>query len=86
MPTDPSQIQWFVQQGIGFALAAFIFFLYRKDSITWANKQTETAQAFMAFGEKYAVAATQQANAMLRQSEILDRIERHLALTAQKTV
>lgn len=72
-------IQWVVQQGIGVAFAAVMFYIYRKDSITWAQKQSETASAFMAFGEKYAAAATLQATSLARQAEILDRIERHLS-------
>lgn len=60
-------------------MAAVVFWLYRKDSLAWAQKQSETASAFMAFGEKYAAAATQQAAAMARQAEILDRIERQFS-------
>ena len=76
---ENSQVQWMLQQGIGVAFAAAMFFIYRKDSMLWAQKQSETAAAFMAFGEKYAAAATAQSMALQRQAEILDRIERQMA-------
>ncbi len=75
---DNNVVQWLVQQGIGVAFAAAMFYVYRKDSMAWAQKQSESAQAFMAFGERYATAATTQALALARQADILDRIERKL--------
>lgn len=67
-----------VKQG-GFALlCAAMFWLYRHDSKAWAAKQTETAAAFMGFGERTATALTQVSEALRRQSAVLERIEAHL--------
>jgi hypothetical protein len=76
--------QWAVTQGVGVAFAALMFWVYRKDSLAWAQKQSETATAFMQFGERYAEAATRQAMALDRQAAVLDRIERHLSATEKK--
>lgn len=67
-----------VKQG-GFALlCGAMFLLYRHDSKGWAAKQTETASAFMAFGERTAESLTRVSEALRRQSQVLERIESHL--------
>lgn len=67
-----------VKQG-GFALlCGVMFWVYRRDSMAWAMKQSETASAFMAFGERTATSLTQVSEAMRQQSEVLRTLERHL--------
>jgi len=67
-----------LKQG-GFALlCGAMFLVYRHDSKSWAAKQTETAEAYMKFGEKTATALTQVSEAMRQQSTVLAQIERHL--------
>lgn len=67
-----------IKQG-GFAvLCGAMFLIYRHDSKAWAAKQTESAQAFMSFGERTATALTQVSEVLRRQGEILARIESHL--------
>ena len=72
-------IQELIKQG-GFAvLCGAMFLVYRHDAKQWAAKQTESAQAFMSFGERTATALTQVSETMRRQGEILSRIEQHLS-------
>lgn len=67
-----------LKQG-GFALlSGFIFWMYRKDAAVWAVKQTETAAAFMAFGERTAAALTLVSETMRQQSTVLERVEARL--------
>lgn len=67
-----------VKQG-GFAiLCAVMFWVYRSDSRGWAQKQHETAAAYMAFGERTATALTGVSEVMRQQSGVLERIETHL--------
>ena len=67
-----------LKQG-GFAtLAGVMFFVYRADAKSWASKQSETASAFMGFGERTATALTQVSEALRLQSHVLERIEAHL--------
>lgn len=67
-----------VKQG-GFAiLCGVMFYVYRHDSKGWAQKQSETAQAFMAFGERTATALTQVSEAIRQQSTVLVQIDRNL--------
>jgi hypothetical protein len=67
-----------IKQG-GFAvLCGAMFLVYRHDAKGWAQKQTETAQAFMSFGERTATALTQVSEAMRQQAVVLTQIERHL--------
>ena len=68
-----------VRQG-GFAiLCGVMFWVYRRDSMAWAVKQTETASAFMAFGERTATSLTSVSEAMRQQSDVLRTLERHLS-------
>lgn len=67
-----------LEQG-GFALlAAVMFFVYRKDAKEWAMKQSETATAFMGFGERTSAALTLVTETQRQQSEVLAQIELHL--------
>lgn len=67
-----------VKQG-GFALlCGVMFWVYRQDSKGWAIKQSQTAEAFMSFGERTAASLTKVADGLQRQSVILDRIEQNL--------
>lgn len=67
-----------IKQG-GFAvLCGAMFLFYRNDSKAWAQKQSETAAAFMQFGERAATALTQVGEGLRQQSLILEEIERHL--------
>lgn len=68
-----------LKQGGFAALAGLMFFVYRADSKAWAQKQSETAAAFMGFGERTATALTQVSEALRMQSQVLERIERHLS-------
>lgn len=77
MTTDV--MQWVISQGIGAVLAAVMFFIYRQDAKTWAAKQTETATAFMEFGERYSRALADVSSSIAKQALILDRIDKHLA-------
>ena len=68
-----------VRQG-GFAiLCGVMFWVYRRDSMVWAVKQSETASAFMAFGERTATSLTSVSEALRQQSDVLRTLERHLA-------
>lgn len=71
-------IQELLKQG-GFALlCGAMFMVYRHDAKSWAAKQSETATAYMAFGEKTAIALTQVSEALRQQAAVLTQIERHL--------
>lgn len=68
-----------IKQG-GFAvLCGAMFLVYRHDAKQWAAKQTESAAAFMSFGERTAQSLTQVSEVLRRQGEILSSIERHLS-------
>ena len=68
-----------VRQG-GFAiLCAVMFWVYRSDSRTWAVKQSESASAFMAFGERTAESMTRLSETLRQQSEVLRQIEEQLS-------
>lgn len=68
-----------VKQG-GFAcLCGAMFVFYRKDAKAWAEKQSQTAEAFMAFGERTSASLTQVSEVLRRQGEILSHIEQHLS-------
>ena len=67
-----------LEQG-GFALlCAALIWIYRHDSKAWAARQSETAAAYMAFGEKTATILTQVAETLRQQSVVLGRIDEHL--------
>lgn len=77
MTTDV--LQWVITQGIGAVLASVMFLIYRHDSKAWIQRQTETAEAYMAFGERYSKALAEVAAGLVRQAQVLERIERHLS-------
>lgn len=76
--TDAVVVELFKQGGFAI-LCAVMFWMYRSDSRAWAQKQHETATAYMAFGERTATALTTVSEVMRQQSGVLERIERHLS-------
>jgi hypothetical protein len=77
---DNGFIQWLVNQGAGASLGVFMFLMYRKDSLAYAQRQTDSAAAYMAYGKEVGLALANVAASLVRHADVLDRIERHLSI------